>query len=84
MFQRRVDDLGRVVIPKELRMRLEIKEGDVLDLTLDGKTIVVKKHYDDRIDELQTNIALLEDVELRDKLWAVLDSHNKGGEHNAQ
>lgn len=29
---RRIDDLGRVVIPKEIRKRLHIEEGDALEL----------------------------------------------------
>lgn len=31
---RRIDDLGRVVIPKEIRKTLRIKEGDPLETTL--------------------------------------------------
>ena len=31
---RRIDDLGRVVIPKEIRRTLRIREGDLLDTTL--------------------------------------------------
>ena len=31
---RRIDDLGRVVIPKEIRRTLRIREGDPLDITL--------------------------------------------------
>ena len=31
---RRIDDLGRVVIPKEIRRTMKIKEGDPLDTTL--------------------------------------------------
>ena len=32
---RRIDDLGRVVIPKEIRKTLRIKEGDPLEITLE-------------------------------------------------
>lgn len=31
---RRIDDLGRVVIPKEIRRSLRIREGDPLQITL--------------------------------------------------
>ena len=31
---RRIDDLGRVVIPKEIRRTLRIREGDPLHITL--------------------------------------------------
>ena len=42
---RRIDDLGRIVIPKEIRQNLKIKEGDPLELytTKDGE-IVFKKY----------------------------------------
>ena len=32
---RRIDDLGRVVIPKEIRKTLRIKEGDPLEIFTD-------------------------------------------------
>jgi stage V sporulation protein T len=41
---RRVDDLGRVVIPKEIRQTLKIREGDPLELWLDKDTICFKKY----------------------------------------
>ena len=33
---RRIDDLGRVVIPKEIRRTMRIREGDPLHTTLTG------------------------------------------------
>lgn len=41
---RRVDDLGRVVIPKEIRRTLRILEGDPLELFLDSGGVVFKKY----------------------------------------
>ena len=41
---RRVDELGRIVLPKELRTRLEIEEGDPLEIFLDGDHIVLQKY----------------------------------------
>ncbi|MED0963829.1 AbrB/MazE/SpoVT family DNA-binding domain-containing protein [Bacillus paramycoides] len=41
---RKVDELGRVVIPVELRRTLGIAEGTALDFHVDGKNIVLRKH----------------------------------------
>ena len=38
---RRVDDLGRVAIPKEMREKLGIKVGDPLEFTVVGETIMI-------------------------------------------
>ena len=39
---RRIDDLGRVVIPAEYRKVLGIRVGDELDLTLEGDALVLR------------------------------------------
>lgn len=41
---RKVDGLGRIVIMKELRENLDIKEGDPLEIYVDGETIMLKKY----------------------------------------
>ena len=41
---RKVDELGRVVIPIELRRTLEIEEKDALEIYVDDDRIVLKKH----------------------------------------
>lgn len=41
---RRVDDLGRIVIPMELRRTLGIHEHDPLSISLEGERIVLQKH----------------------------------------
>lgn len=41
---RRIDDLGRVVIPKELRRTLGIKEGDPVEFFVDGELITIRKY----------------------------------------
>lgn len=42
---RRIDDLGRVVIPKEIRRTLRIREGDPLEIFTDREGKVVLKKY---------------------------------------
>lgn len=41
---RRIDDLGRVVIPREIRKNVGINEGDPLEIFVDGKTVIFKKY----------------------------------------
>ena len=40
---RRMDELGRVVIPIELRNKLKIVEKDPMEIFVDGSSIVLKK-----------------------------------------
>lgn len=42
---RRIDDLGRVVIPKEIRRTLRIKEGDPLEIFTNSEGEVIFKKY---------------------------------------
>jgi AbrB family transcriptional regulator (stage V sporulation protein T) len=41
---RRIDELGRVVIPKEIRRTLRIKEGDPLEIFTDRDELTLKKY----------------------------------------
>ncbi len=42
---RRIDELGRIVIPKELRKNMHIKTGELLEIFLsDTETISLRKH----------------------------------------
>ncbi len=42
---RRIDDLGRVVIPKEIRRTMRIREGDPLEIYTDKDGEVIFKKY---------------------------------------
>ena len=41
---RNLDELGRIVIPMEIRKRLEIKPGDPIEIMVEGSSIILKKH----------------------------------------
>jgi AbrB family transcriptional regulator, transcriptional pleiotropic regulator of transition state genes len=41
---RQIDDLGRIVIPKELRRVMDIKESDALEIFVEGNKIILKKY----------------------------------------
>ncbi|AMA74517.1 MULTISPECIES: stage V sporulation protein T [Aneurinibacillus] len=84
---RRIDDLGRVVIPKEIRRTLRIREGDPLEIFVDrdGEVILKKyspigelgdfaKEYADSLYESTSHITLISD---RDTVIAVSGASKK-------
>ena len=84
---RRIDDLGRVVIPKEIRRTLRIREGDPLEIYVDrdGEVILKKyspvnelgdfaKEYCDSLYESIGHIVLIAD---RDEIVAVAGTAKK-------
>ena len=58
---RRIDDLGRVVIPKEIRRTLRIREGDPLEIFTDAEGGVIFKKYS-AVGEMSTFAAQYADV----------------------
>lgn len=54
---RRVDELGRIVIPKEIRKNLHIKDGDPLEMYIDNDGLVMKPCHEEHLlsfDRLQS------------------------------
>ncbi len=41
---RKIDDLGRIVLPMELRKKLGIDQRDPIEIYVDGDAIILKKH----------------------------------------
>lgn len=84
---RRIDDLGRVVIPKEIRRTLRIREGDPLEIFVDrdGEVILKKyspigelgdfaKEYAESLSESTNHIAMITD---RDHIIALAGAPKK-------
>lgn len=42
---RKIDDLGRIVIPKEIRKTLNVKSNDDIEIIADDNKIILKKYY---------------------------------------
>ncbi len=57
---RRVDDLGRVVLPKEVRRKAGITEGTPMEIFTDSDGIVLKKY--NTAGELMNVVAVLAEV----------------------
>lgn len=43
---RKIDELGRIVLPSELRKVFGIREGDELDISVDGERVILQKRQD--------------------------------------
>ena len=41
---RKIDDLGRIVIPKEIRRTLKIRDGESLEIFVDKEMVTLKKY----------------------------------------
>ena len=41
---RRLDDLGRIVIPKEIRRNMRLREGDAMEIFLEDNCVCLKKY----------------------------------------
>ena len=54
---RKVDELGRVVIPIELRRTLDIVEKDSLEIYTDNDTIILKKHCPNKACQVTGKVA---------------------------
>ena len=57
---RRVDDLGRVVIPKEIRRSMGIKEGEPLEIYLENDAVIFRRYSYNLIDEIERVAELIE------------------------
>ena len=42
---RKVDELGRIVLPIEMRRTLDISEKDSLEIYVDGESVILKKYH---------------------------------------
>lgn len=66
---RRIDDLGRVVIPKEIRRTLRIREGDPLEIytATDGEVILKNIRLSESLRSLRhnTQMCLLKSAQCR-------------------
>lgn len=42
---RRIDELGRIVIPKEVRKRLRMDSGDLVDISIEEESVILSKFH---------------------------------------
>lgn len=61
-MKRKIDNLGRLVIPIEMRDELKIKNGDEVNIELQGNSIVIKNVKNIEIASYIKEIQLREDI----------------------
>lgn len=55
---RRIDDLGRIVLPKSIRQSLRIKSGDNLEIFIENNNIILRKHSElNQLSDIEETIA---------------------------
>jgi len=67
-FIRRLDELGRIVIPKEIRNKLNFNSGDLLDLNINNDSLIIRKSNSsinmDYVEEIINLVEYLSDFDL--------------------
>lgn len=78
---RRIDNLGRVVIPKGIRSQMNIQENDEFEIFIDNKTneILLKplKVVTDDLAPLRNAVAELKDADLANKILEIIENFSK-------
>ena len=57
---RRVDDLGRIVIPREIRRSMGIREGEPLEIYLENDAVIFRRYSYNLVKEVERVAELIE------------------------
>ena len=70
---RRIDDLGRVVIPKEIRRSMGVKEGDPVEMFIDTESggLVLVAYHSEASDKIRAIAENLNTVGATPEHWAI-------------
>lgn len=77
---RRIDDLGRVIIPKEIRRNLKIREGDPLEIFIDSESgSVCFKPYERQVSRILERtldeVGEIEGIDYADEIRELLEEN---------
>lgn len=72
---RRIDDLGRVVIPKEIRRTMGLQEGDALEMFIDNETggVVLVPYFSEASDKIRAIAENLNAVGYNPEEWEIAE-----------
>ena len=70
---RRIDDLGRVVIPKEIRRSMGVTEGDPIEMFIDSKSggLVLIPYHSEASDKIHAIAENLNTIGATPEHWAI-------------
>lgn len=73
---RRIDDLGRIVIPKEIRKNLNLKTNDDIELAISNDSLIIKKYS--KLLELKDIINLITNIlnEIQNSRYAIYSKND--------
>lgn len=80
---RRIDDLGRVVIPKEIRRQMKIKEGDPLEIFLEGNKVCFERYNPIDTEKWETALRIAK-VILPNTKFALLNRYGEVEQTNSK
>lgn len=72
---RRIDDLGRVVIPKEIRRTMGVYEGSALEMFIDKETggLVLEPYFSDTSERIRSIAETLKTIGYDPDEWEIAD-----------
>ena len=76
---RRIDDLGRVVIPKEIRRSMGVKEGDPLEMFIDTESggLVLMAYFSEASSKIKAVAENLNTLGATPEHWAIAEELKK-------
>ena len=76
---RRIDDLGRVVIPREIRRSMGIKEGDPLEMFVDTESggLVLMAYHSEASDKIKAIAENLNTIGATPEHWEIAEELKK-------
>ena len=78
---RKIDDLGRIVLPKELRYNLNISSGDDFEILTENKDIILRKYSKVKNNEVEIlNILEMFNSNIKFKLLLIVNNYVLGTE----
>lgn len=75
MYNRKIDCLGRITIPKDIREALDMPHGTNVTMNYQDNMLIIQKKDNNPFKKIEKDIMSLEDSKLKDELLLVLATY---------